>query len=71
MNEYFNFISSIPNCKKALYENSISIEQYQTFIKPLKLKDDAVNLKELRMVKTPSELKKLQESADIVVNTIN
>ncbi|MDR2567939.1 MAG: aminopeptidase P family protein [Mycoplasmataceae bacterium] len=70
--EFLNFVKTLkPTPKKLLIENSITITELKTFIEPLEIKYEAIDLKKLRIVKTPTELKLLQKAADIAAETIN
>jgi Xaa-Pro aminopeptidase len=71
-NEFKDFIKQIkPKINNILIENSLTLKEVENYIDPLKIKYDVVNSQELRIVKTPNEIKLLQKAADIAVDTIN
>jgi Xaa-Pro aminopeptidase len=48
----------------------ITYDQYETYAKPIKTKLIPFNGDDLRIIKTPVELRKLQKAADIICQAI-
>jgi Xaa-Pro aminopeptidase len=50
--------------------NLITYDEYTTYVQPLKTKLVKIDGNDLRIIKTPNELKKLQKAADIICDAI-
>jgi Xaa-Pro aminopeptidase len=71
-NDLIDFLKTKKITSILLESNHLSIDDFDTYIKPLKIKTiKRINFNFIRMVKTDEELKYLQKSADIIADGIN